>query len=73
MVTKTAYKPTQARYSGGGMVKYLVYSSPQPLRSGSSQQRTRVKRIYFPATARDIKLDKPRTLRRRTGYVRPPM
>jgi len=61
------YKPSQARYSGGGKVKYLVYRSPQPLRSGRKRERTRVKRMYFPANAREIVLEHPGTFRRRTG------
>ncbi|TMB66693.1 MAG: hypothetical protein E6J43_10195 [Chloroflexi bacterium] len=61
------YKPSEARYSGGGKVKYLVYRSPQPLRSGRKQARTRVKRMYFPANAREIVMEQPGTFRRRTG------
>jgi hypothetical protein len=36
-------------------VKYLVYSSRQPLRNGRTQLRTRVKRVYIPNDARDIR------------------
>jgi hypothetical protein len=28
------YRPSEARYAGGGQIKYLVYRSPQPLRTG---------------------------------------
>lgn len=61
------YRSSQSRYSGGGKTKYLTYRSTQPLRGGRSQMRTRVKRLYFPANARDIKMDVPGTHRRRTG------
>jgi hypothetical protein len=63
----TRYKPTQSRYSGGGKVKFLVYSWPQTTSAGKTRERTRSKRVYFPATARDIKIDRPGTHRRRTG------
>ena len=52
-----AYKPSESRYAGGGQVKYLVYESPQPLRSGRLQQRTHVQRLYFPADAKDITVE----------------
>lgn len=61
------YKQSQERYDGGGQVKYLVYKSPQPLRNGRSQLRTRVKRLYFPADATNIRVDKLGELRKRTG------
>ena len=64
---KTHYPPTTARYSGGGKVKYLVYRSPQPLRSGAIQLRTRVKRVYFPRSARRIRVEAPKTVATRTG------
>jgi hypothetical protein len=64
---RTHYKPTTARYSGGGKVKYLVYRSPQPLRTGAVQLRTRVKRVYFPKDARRISMERPRMVARRTG------
>lgn len=62
-----ATRPSTARYTGGGKTKYLVYRSPQPLRSGETQERTRVQRLYFPASAEDIKLDRPGTVEKRTG------
>jgi hypothetical protein len=61
------YKPSQARYSGGGKLKYLVYRSSQPLRRGRIQERTRVKRMYFPANAREIVMEQPGAFRKRTG------
>jgi hypothetical protein len=61
------YKPTTARYSGGGKVKYLVYRSPQPVRTGTIQLRTRVKRVYFPKSARRITVERPKTVVTRTG------
>jgi hypothetical protein len=64
---KIHYKPTAARYSGGGKVKYLVYRSPQPLRSGAIQLRTRVKRLYFPRSARRIRIERPKMTATRTG------
>jgi hypothetical protein len=64
---RTHYKPTTARYSGGGKVKYLVYRSPQPLRTGAIQLRTRVKRLYFPKGARRIRMERPKMVATRTG------
>lgn len=62
-----ANRQSQERYEGGGQVRYLVYESPQRLQGGHSQQRTRVKRLYFPSDARDISLDRPGTVEKRTG------
>jgi hypothetical protein len=62
-----SYPKSEERYAGGGQVKYLVYHSPQPLRTGETQERTRVKRLYFPANAKDIKVDGPGTVEKRTG------
>jgi hypothetical protein len=62
-----AYKPSKARYSGGGKALYLVYTSPQRLANGKQQTRTRVKRMYFPKDATDITLGRPGMLERRTG------
>ena len=62
-----ATRPSTARYTGGGMTKYLVYRSPQPLRTGETQERTRVQRLYFPATADHIELEEPGTKKKRTG------
>jgi hypothetical protein len=61
------YRPSEARYAGGGQVKYLVYRSPQPLRTGRVQDRTRVRRLYFPASATEITVQGPQTLTTRTG------
>lgn len=61
------YRPSEARYAGGGQVKYLVYRSPQPLRTGRVQDRTRVRRLYFPASATEITVEGPQTLTTRTG------
>lgn len=54
-----AYKPSEARYDLGGIVRYLVYQTPQRLANGRLQMRTRVKRVYFPGDARDITVGKP--------------
>jgi hypothetical protein len=62
-----ANKASQGRYAGGGQVKYLVYQSPQPMRTGRVQQRTRVHGLYFPANARSIRLGEPGTVQKRTG------
>ena len=62
-----SYPKTEERDQGDGQVKYLVYQSPQPLRTGKVQERTRVKRLYFPASARDIKMGRPGTVEKRTG------
>lgn len=62
-----ATRASEERYAGGGQVKYLVYQSPQPLRTGRIQQRTRVQRLYFPADAKEIRLDEPGTVEKRTG------
>jgi hypothetical protein len=67
MVTTTRYKRSEARYSGGGKVKYLVYGSVQKLRGGHRQERIRAKRMYFPANARDITVEQPGMFLRRTG------
>lgn len=61
------YKPSQARYDGGGKVLWLVYDSPQPLPGGRRAVRTHVKRLYFPAEARSIKVSTPHKLSNRTG------
>jgi hypothetical protein len=67
MANKLPYKPTRARYDNGGMVRWLVYQSPQPLRNGRRQMRTRVKRLYFPGDASGIELGKPGMMKKRTG------
>jgi hypothetical protein len=61
------YRPSQGRFAGGGQVKYLVYRSPQPLRTGRVQDRTRVRRLYFPANATEINVEGPQKLTTRTG------
>jgi hypothetical protein len=61
------YKRSEERYAGGGLVKYIMYRSPQPLRNGRSQLRTRVKRVYFPADAREIRVTKHGQIAKRTG------
>jgi hypothetical protein len=61
------YRPSEERYAGGGQVKYLVYRSPQPLRTGQVQERTRVRRLYFPENATEIRVEGPQTLKTRTG------
>ena len=61
------YRPSEERYTGGGQVKYLVYRSPQPLRTGRVQDRTHVRRLYFPASATEITVEGPQTLTTRTG------
>ena len=60
-------KQSQERYAGGGIVKYLVYRSPQPLRGGKTRSRTRVRRLYFPADATHIRIEQPREIERRSG------
>jgi hypothetical protein len=64
---RTHYPSTTARYSGGGKLKYLLYRSPQPLPSGATQLRTRVKRVYLPRSARDIRMEGPKMALTRTG------
>jgi hypothetical protein len=61
------YRTTKMRYRGGGRIKYLVYRSPQPLRTGQEQERTRVHRLYFPENATHIHIEGPKTLRKQTG------
>jgi hypothetical protein len=61
------YRASEERYAGGGQVKYLVYRSPQLLRTGHVQERTRVRRLYFPASAMEITVQGPQTLTKRTG------
>jgi hypothetical protein len=48
-------------------VKYLIYRSPQPLRGGATQLRQRVKRVYFPRSARRITVEAPKTVAARSG------
>lgn len=64
---RTRYKPSQARYAEGGKVQYLVYHSPQRLANGRMQERTRVKRVYFPGDATEIKVGKTGMVTKRTG------
>src|SRR5262245_45394825 len=66
-VEMTHYRSSEERYAGGGQVKYLVYRSPQPLHTGRTQDRIRVCRLYFPASATDITFEGPQTLTTRTG------
>jgi len=61
------HRASEERYAGGGQVKYLVYRSPQPLRTGGAQERTRVRRLYFPASATEITVQGPQTFTKRTG------
>jgi hypothetical protein len=61
------YRSSEERYAGGGQVKYLVYRSPQPLRTGRIEDRTRVRRLYFPANATEITVEGPQALTTRTG------
>jgi hypothetical protein len=61
------YRASEERYAGGGQVKYLVYRSSQPLRTGRVQERTRVRRLYFPANATEITVQGPQTITKRTG------
>jgi hypothetical protein len=61
------YRSSEERYAGGGQVKYLVYRSPQPLRTGRIEDRIRVRRLYFPASATEITVEGPQTLTTRTG------
>ncbi|HWC29597.1 MAG TPA: hypothetical protein VG845_05885 [Dehalococcoidia bacterium] len=62
-----ATKPSESRYDKGGKVIYLVYESPQRLRNGKVVERTRSKRLYFPADLADVSLSKPGQQRTRTG------
>ena len=61
------YRASEERYGGGGQVKYLMYRSPQPFRTGRIQERTRVRRLYFPASATEITVQGPQTVTKRTG------
>ncbi len=61
------YRTTKMRYRGGGKIKYIVYRSPQPLRTGRTQQRTRVHRMYFPENASNITMEGPKTFTKSTG------
>ncbi len=53
-----SYVPTEARYRSG-KVMWLVYESPHQYRGGKVYPRLRVKRIYFPGDAVDIKMEGP--------------
>jgi hypothetical protein len=61
------YRASEERHAGGGQEYYLVYHSPQPLRTGRVQERTRVRRLYFPASATKITMQGPQTITTRTG------
>ncbi len=52
------YIPTEARYRSGKTL-WLVYESPHEYKGGRVYPRTRVKRVYFPGDAFDIKLEGP--------------
>lgn len=67
MTMPMIYRTTKMRYRGGGRIKYLVYRSSQPLRTGEKQERTRVHRMYFPENATNIKFEGPMKLIKRTG------
>ncbi len=52
------YVPTEARYRHG-KVMWLVYESPHEYKGGRTYPRLRVKRVYFPGDAFDIKMEGP--------------
>jgi len=52
------YIPTEARYRSG-KVMWLVYESPHTYRGGRTYPRLRVKRVYFPGDAFDIRMEGP--------------
>ncbi len=52
------YVPTEARYRRG-KVMWLVYESPHEYKGGRTYPRLRVKRVYFPGDAFDIRLEGP--------------
>lgn len=52
------YIPTEARYRSGKTL-WLVYESPHEYKGGRTYPRTRVKRIYLPGDAFDIKMEGP--------------
>ncbi len=52
------YIPTEARYRSGKTL-WLVYESPHEYKGGRTYPRLRVKRVYFPGDAFDIKLEGP--------------
>lgn len=62
-----AQKRSEQRYDKNGQVRYLVYKSSQPLRDGRSQERQRVKRFYLPGDSKDVSIDGPKTVEKRTG------
>ncbi|NPA07130.1 MAG: hypothetical protein GXO54_06995 [Chloroflexi bacterium] len=52
------YIPTEARYRSG-KVMWLVYESPHTYKGGRTYPRLRVKRVYFPGDAFDIRMEGP--------------
>ena len=52
------YIPTEARYRSGKTL-WLVYESPHEYKGGRVYPRLRVKRVYFPGDAFEIKLEGP--------------
>ena len=62
-----AEKPSESRFDKGGRVLYLVYESDQRSRAGKSNPRRRVKRFYLPRDSKDVRIEGPRTVKKRTG------
>ena len=60
------YVPTEARYRSG-KVMWLVYESPHSYKGGRTYPRLRVKRVYFPGDAFDIKVEGPGNYTTRFG------
>jgi len=60
------YIPTEARYRSG-KVMWLVYESPHEYKGGRTYPRLRVKRVYFPGDAFDIKMEGPGEFTTRFG------
>jgi hypothetical protein len=54
------YIPTEARYKGGAKVLWLVYYHP-------GKKREYAKRIYFPADAKDLKVEGPGEYKNKFG------
>jgi hypothetical protein len=66
------YQPWRIRYrrsdgAGDGILRYLVYRSPQRMANGEVRERVRVKRLYFPASATGIQMQGPGYFQKRTG------
>jgi hypothetical protein len=53
--------------SRGGLIRYVTYESEQKNRNGGTSTRRRTKRFSLPAESKDVRIDGPRSVTKRTG------